>query len=183
MTKSHYHYDPETLSYNKVEHGFKYYISQVSIYLALSVVLGVVFFFVFVYIFDSPEELKLKREKQELITQYHSLEKRLQQIDEVLEDVHVRDENIYRVIYEADSIPTSVRKAGFGGVNRYENLENMSNSELVIATTKHLDMIAKQLYVQSLSFDEIIELAKRNKELTNCVPAIMPLNNKDLRRM
>lgn len=182
MSKNHYHYDPNTLSYSKVEHGFKYYLSQATIYLGLSIVLGIVFFFVFVYVLDSPEELKLKREKQELLTQYNILEKRLDQIEEVLEDVHMRDENIYRVIYEADSIPTSVRKAGFGGINRYENLENISNSEMVITTTKHLDMIAKQLYVQSVSFDEIITLAKRNKELTNCVPAIMPINNKDLRR-
>ena len=144
--------------------------------------MSVCLFFTYVYVFDSPEEKRLKREKHDLLTQYDQLNHRLSQIENVLEDIHQRDENIYRVIYEADSIPVSVRKAGFGGVNRYDDLEGISNSKLVIATAKRLDVIAKQLYVQSKSFDEIIDLVNKNNEMIMCIPAIMPINNKDLTR-
>lgn len=180
--KEHYKYNPETLNYDLVEHGYKYYVSRFFVHLSVGVVLGVGFFFLYLYLFDSPEEKQLRRDNHELLAQYELMNKKLAQIEEVLDDVHMRDENIYRVIYEADSIPTSVRKAGFGGINRYEALESMTNSELVVATAKKLDVIAKELYVQSVSFDEIIDLAKRNDELIKCVPAIMPLNNKDLTR-
>lgn len=182
MNKPHYKYNPETLTYTQIERGAKYYAGRALAHIATGLVVGAAFFMGYVYLIDSPEEKRLKRENQELIAQYEIMNNKLDQIELVLEDVHRRDENIYRVIYEADSIPTSVRKAGFGGINRYEHLEGMENSEMVIETAKRLDIVSKQLYVQSVSFDEIIDLAKRNKEMIQCVPAIMPISNKDLTR-
>lgn len=182
MAKTHYKYNPETLSYTEVKHGIKYYSSRFLFHVAFGTALGALLFVLFVYLLDSPEEKMLKRENQELLAQYELMNDKLNQIELVLEDVQMRDENIYRVVYEADSIPTSVRKAGFGGINRYEGLEDMTNSEIVIETARRLDIITKQLYVQSVSFDEIVGLAKRNEELIKCIPAIMPINNKDLTR-
>lgn len=177
-----YKFDPESLTYKRIEHGFKYYLNFVLKRCAVGLVTGGIFFMLYIHFIDSPKEKQLKRDNQELLSQYEIMNRRLAQIEDVLDDIHMRDENIYRVIYEADSIPTSIRKAGFGGVNRYENLESMTNSDMVIATAKRLDVAAKQLYVQSVSFDEIIALAKRNKEMIQCIPAIMPMNNRDLNR-
>ncbi len=182
MAKKHYKYNPETLSYTEVKHGIKYYFSRFLFHIAFGTVFGCLLFVLFVYLLDSPEEKMLKRENQELLAQYELMSDKLDQIEIVLEDVQMRDENIYRVVYEADSIPSSVRKAGFGGINRYEGLEDMTDSEIVIETARRLDVISKQLYVQSVSFDEIVNLAKRNEELIKCIPAIMPISNKDLRR-
>lgn len=178
----HYKFDPATLTYTEIKHGVKYFVQRSLFHLSFGLVFSVILFFVYVYFVDSPEEKQLKRDNIELLAQYEQMNKKLKQIEVVLNDVANRDENIYRVIYEADSIPSSVRKAGFGGVNRYEALEGMTNSDIVVATARRLDMIQKQLYVQSVSFDEIIDLAKRNAELIDCMPAIMPINNKDLTR-
>lgn len=177
-----YKFDPESLTYERIHHGTKYYFNLVLKHCAYGIVVGGIFFALYVYFIDSPKEKQLKRDNQELLAQYEIMNRRLAQIEEVLDDIHMRDENIYRVIYEADSIPTSIRKAGFGGVNRYENLESMTNSDMVIATAKRLDVAAKQLYVQSVSFDEIVSLAKRNKEMLQCIPSVMPINNRDLTR-
>lgn len=182
MSKIRYKYNPDSLSYVKVEKGMKYYLSRVSIHILFSAVLGVAFFVGYTYILDSPREKRFKRENQQLLTQYEFMNKKLDQIENILNDLQMRDENIYRVIFEADSIPNSIRKAGFGGVNRYEHLEGMANEELVVNTAKRLDVAMKQLYVQSKSFDEIIGLAKRKDELLRCIPAIMPISNRDLTR-
>ena len=40
----------------------------------------------------------------------------------VLQDVQQRDDNLYRVIFQADPVPSAIRKAGYGGTNRYEHL-------------------------------------------------------------
>lgn len=182
MSKIRYKYNPDSLCYVKVEKGMKYYLSRFSIHILFSAVLGVAFFIGYTYILDSPREKRFKRENQQLLTQYELMNKKLDQIELVLNDLQMRDENIYRVIFEADSIPNSIRKAGFGGVNRYEHLEGMANEDLVVNTAKRLDVAMKQLYVQSKSFDEIIGLAKRKDELLRCIPAIMPISNRDLTR-
>ncbi len=178
----HYKYDPETLSYKEVKRGVGYYAKRASFLMAFGIVLSIGLFFVYVNVFDSPKERKLKREQHELLARYEQLNNKLTQIEDVLEDIHVRDENIYRVIYEADSIPVSVRKAGFGGINRYQEMEDMSNSKMVISTAKRLDIISRQLYVQSKSFDEIIDLINKNNDMLRCIPAIMPIRNDDLTR-
>jgi murein DD-endopeptidase MepM/ murein hydrolase activator NlpD len=182
MSKVKYKYNPETLSYDRIETGVKFYVSRVFTYTLFSALMGFVFFFGYVYLIDSPREIKLERENSRLVSQYEIMSNKLEQVMLVLDDIQQRDENVYRVIFQADSIPNSIRRAGFGGVNRYRYLEDLDNSKLVVNTAKKLDGIMKQLYVQSKSFDEIIDLTLRKEEMLRCIPAIQPVSNKDLRR-
>jgi murein DD-endopeptidase MepM/ murein hydrolase activator NlpD len=127
-------------------------------------------------------ETLLRKENRLLKTHYEMLSKELDNVNEVIEDMQLRDEKLYRAIFHADSIPISIRKAGFGGSNRYDYLKNMTNSDLVIETTKKMDLLKKQLYVQSNSIEELISLGKDFENRLRCVPAIQPLANKDLKR-
>jgi len=182
MSKVKYRYNPETLSYDKINKGLKYYTSRITIYFLFVMVVGMLTYIIYPYVFESPKEKKLARENHQLLSQYDIMNKKLDQLELVLDDIELRDENIYRSIFQADSIPNSIRRAGFGGVNRYQHLASIDNADLVISTAKRLDIIMKQLYVQSTSFDEVIGLAKRKEEMLRCVPAIMPISNRDLRR-
>ncbi|WP_430814085.1 M23 family metallopeptidase [Carboxylicivirga sp. RSCT41] len=182
MSKVKYRYNPETLSYDKIDKGFKYYGSRASIYSLFVLLVGMLSFFIYPHIIESPVEKRLKNENKQLLSQYDIMNKKLDQLELVLEDIELRDENIYRTIFQADSIPNSIRRAGFGGVNRYQHLEGMDNAELVTSTAKRLDIVMKQLYVQSTSFDEVIGLAMRKEEMLRCTPAIMPIANNDLKR-
>ena len=86
-------------------------------------------------------------------------------------------------IFEAEPIPASIREAGFGGVDRYKALLGYNNSELMIESTKRIDQISKQLYIQSKSFDELAKLVKSKEQLLACIPAIQPISNKDLKHV
>jgi murein DD-endopeptidase MepM/ murein hydrolase activator NlpD len=130
---------------------------------------------------DSPKEKQLRREAEVLQLQYDLLSKKMNQVEEVLNDLQDRDDNIYRVIFEAEPIPNSIRQAGFGGSDRYTNLEGYDNSKLMIEVTKRLDRITKQLYIQSKSFDDVVKMAKNKEILIASIPAIMPINNKNLK--
>ena len=115
--------------------------------------------------------------------QYEQLNRKIQQIESVLDNLQDRDNQIYRVIFEANPISEDVRKAGFGGVNRYADLEGFENSELVISTTKRMEILSKQVVVQSKSLDEIQRMALDKEVLLSAIPSIQPINNEDLRRM
>ena len=58
----------------------------------------------------------------------------------------------------------------------------MANADLVINTTQKLDMLNRQLYIQSKSFDEVVDLCKNHDEMLKCIPAIMPVSNKNLKK-
>jgi murein DD-endopeptidase MepM/ murein hydrolase activator NlpD len=183
MTKAKYRYNPQTLSYDKIELTFRKKISKSLTFLGAGLLFGVLIFGITYSLIDSPKEKKLKRDNAQMLSQYNILNKRLEQLSIVLNDVQHRDDNIYRVIFEAEPIAEEIRTAGFGGINRYKELEGYNDSELIIKTSEKLDQLSKQLYIQSKSFDEVFEMAKKKEQMLAALPAIQPVSNKDLKRM
>ena len=183
MAKVKYYYDTKTLSYKRIELSGLNKLKRLFYFLIGSAFTGLIMVIVFFQFFNSPKEKRLNREIDALTTQYEIVEDKLNQVELVLDDIQNRDDNIYRVIFEAEPIPKSIRKAGYGGINRYENLKGYSNSELIINTSEKVDQISKQLYIQSRSYDEIIELAKNKADMLAALPAIQPVSNKNLSRM
>ena len=183
MAKVKYYYDTKTLSYKRIELSVANKIKKILYFFFGSALIGVFMVVIFLQFFDSPKEKILNREIQQLSIQYKIIKNKLEKAEIVLDDLQKRDDNIYRLIFEADPIPKSIRKAGYGGVNRYQDLTGFKNSELVISTSKKIDQVTKQLYIQSKSFDEIIELAQNKTTMLASIPAIQPVSNKDLSRM
>ena len=183
MAKVKYYYDTKTLSYKQIKLSKLNKIKNFFYFIIGSAFTGLLMVMVFFQFFDSPKEKMLNREIKQLSTQYELIQNKLTQVELVLDDLQQRDDNIYRVIFEADPIPKSIRKAGYGGVNRYKDLTGYNNSDLIISTANKIDQITKQLYIQSKSFDDIIELAKNKKDMLAAIPAIQPVSNKDLSRM
>ncbi|MCB9361100.1 MAG: M23 family metallopeptidase [Flavobacteriales bacterium] len=183
MSKVKYRYNSTSLSYDKIEVTLKDRILKSLSFLGAGLVIGVIIYGVVYTYVDSPKEKQLKQENAQMEAQYALLNKKLEQITNVLEDIQHRDDNIYRVIFEAEPIPSEIRTAGFGGVNRYKQLEGFSNSELIIETTKKIDQLSKQLYIQSKSFDDVFKMAKKKENMLAAIPAIQPVQNEDLTRM
>ena len=171
------------MTYEKVTVSFFKRLWQALSYLFTGLVFATIAIFIAYNYFDlnSPKEKHLERELAEVTLQYDLLNTRIGEVSEVLDDIQERDNNIYRTIFEAEPIPISIRKAGFGGVERYKELQGYDNSELMIATTSRLDRLSKQLYIQSKSFDEVAKLVKNKAQLLASIPAIQPISNEELK--
>jgi murein DD-endopeptidase MepM/ murein hydrolase activator NlpD len=183
MRKVKYYYDTKTLSYKKIERSWKKRLKDVFVFLSGSAFFAALMLIAFFNFFDSPKEKMLLREIDHMSLQYELMDEKLKQISAVLDNVQDRDDNIYRVIFEAEPIPNSIRKAGVGGVNKYEYLEGFNNSALIVNTAKKMDQLSKQLYIQSKSFDEVIEMAQKKSDMLASIPAIQPVSNKELKRL
>jgi len=183
MAKVKYYYDSDTLSYKKIKSKISDILKRVSLALVSAIMFMILGYFLLTQFFDSPKEKELYRELEfvKLNEQLHS--KKIAQLEKVLIDIQERDNNIYRLYFEVNPIPNEQRKAGFGGVNRYKALEGFDNSEMIIDVTKNMDILSKQLYVQSKSLDEIAKLAEEKEKLLEAIPAIQPVKNEDLKRM
>ena len=185
MSKVKYYYDPDTLSYRPIEFTNKKRISNVILFILASFVFGLSSLLILLNSdrINTPAEISQKRDLENYELQFEILSKKLNQIEAVVENIEERDNNIYRVYFEASPIPEEQRRAGFGGVNRYKNLEGYDNSDLIINATKRLDVLSKQTVVQSRSLDEIERLAANKAELIEAIPSIQPIKNQDLTRM
>lgn len=183
MAKVKYYYDSDTLSYQKIKPKKGQKLKGLLLTLVAGFIFMILGFFVFSPILESPNEKELKRELEFVKLNEELHNKKITQLDKILKEIQDRDNNIYRLYFEVNPIPEEQRKAGFGGVNRYKSLEGFDNSEMITDVTKNMDILSKQLYVQSKSLDEIVKLAADKEKLLAAIPAIQPVENKDLTRM
>ena len=183
MSKVKYYYDSETLSYKRIERRKRTTFKYAMMFLLAAALFAFLFVFIAGQYVESPKEKALKRELQNMQLQYKILNKKMDDAEAVLADVADRDNNLYRVYFEANPIPEEQRKAGFGGVNRYKDLEGFDNSKLIVQSSKRLDILQKEIVVQSKSLDEIAKLAAEKEKLLAAIPAIQPVSNEDLSRI
>ena len=181
MRKVYYIYNPKTRTYDRVYPTFRDRVLNVMKRLFVGMGFGAGSFILLLWIFGSPSEKELRIENSRLLAQYNVLSHRLDEALNVMQGIQQRDDNLYRVVLQADPVADAVRKAGYGGTNRYEELMDMANVDLVVNTTQKMDMLNRQLYIQSKSFDEVVDLFKDHDEMLMSIPAIQPVANKNLK--
>ena len=181
MARVKYRFNAHTLSYDKIVISFKTKLKRFLALFSTTLVTSVLIAVGILQFYESPRMRTLHKENERLLTQYELLYKDLTTVEKVLDEIEQRDNNLYRVVFESDPIPSTIRKAGFGGVNRYSQLESLDNSELVIRTAEKLDILSKQAYIQAKSYDEVLNMALNKEKLVSSMPAIMPISNKSLK--
>jgi murein DD-endopeptidase MepM/ murein hydrolase activator NlpD len=154
-------------------------------FFTISLLMALGLLFAYSKYFDSPKEAQLKKENQELKLYYDYLNEESEKLFSMLEVLQDKDDNIYRVIFEAEPIPSTVRRAGVGGVDRYKDIKQkgLEKQDLILSVLKKVDNLKKQMYIQTNSYDELFDLASRKEELLAAIPSIQPINNKELNRL
>jgi murein DD-endopeptidase MepM/ murein hydrolase activator NlpD len=185
MSKVKYYYDSENLAYKRIRTKKRKKFAYVVLFLLSSALFGFLIFLLLINtsFFETPKDKIQAREIEALALNYKVLNKKIDLMNEVLEAIESRDNDIYRIYFNATPISEEERKAGFGGVNRYKDLQGYNNSELLENTTKRVDILTKELVIQSKSLDEIVALAKKKEKLLAAIPAIQPVKNEDLKHM
>jgi murein DD-endopeptidase MepM/ murein hydrolase activator NlpD len=181
MARVKYRFNAHTLSYDKIVISFKTKLKRFLALFSTTLVSSVLIAVGILQFYESPRMRSLHKENERLLTQYELLYKDLVTVEKVLDEIELRDNNLYRVVFESDPIPSTIRRAGFGGVNKYSQLESFDNSELVIKTAEKLDILSKQAYIQAKSYDEVLNMAMNKEKLVSSMPAIMPISNKSLK--
>ena len=167
----------------QVEHGFRYWVRQTGIYILAGIVIGILFLYLFLTFFPSPREKQLLRERASLESQLEVLNSQVDQMQVVMTDLQQRDDNLYRVLFGAEPIPLSVRQGAQRKIDYYEQLAQMTNSELAADLSLKVDLLEKEIYVQAKSYDEVAQMAKEQEIRMENIPAIQPVMNKDLKRV
>ena len=182
MAKHKYKFNPESLSYEKIHTNIKGILVKIFTFFTASIVVAICYYLLFARFFESPRERALGRENIQLLNQYEVMLKRLDQLEEILGELQDRDDNLYRVVFEAEPIPSTIRQAGTGGANRFSEFSSLSNESLIVETATKLGILQKQLYVQSRSYDELINMATNKSALIAAIPSIQPIANRDLKK-
>jgi murein DD-endopeptidase MepM/ murein hydrolase activator NlpD len=173
MAKNTYTFDPHSLSVRKVRVSKREILKKILFYLSLTIVLFSLAVVFTVYVFDSPQERQLRRDLEQSRFQYRQLDRRVEHLSLVLKDIQTRDENLYRMIFEAEPPKKDPRLLGN---ESYEQFQANSIADLIVGTSLKVDDVMKRMYTQSTSFDDVYKMAKNKKEMLASMPAIFPVN-------
>ena len=182
MRKVYYIYNPKTRTYDRIYPTMRQRVMSYLRRLFVGMGLGAGSFIVLLLIFGSPSEKDLRMENSRLQAQYHILSSRLDESLQVMKGLQQRDDNLYRVMMQADPVADALRTPSYNKTNRYEDLMELPSAKLVVNTTQKMDLLERQLYIQSTSFDDVLALCKKHDAMLECIPAIQPVSNKDLKQ-
>jgi murein DD-endopeptidase MepM/ murein hydrolase activator NlpD len=128
--------------------------------------------------FGSPKEKVLNAQIENLKLQYTLIGRELDNSIATLNSLRLSDDKRYRPVLDMDSVPESYRKAGFGGIDRYNDLAGYINSDILIAYKSKIDEIKVRADVQKESFNSITEMSAEWKREMDHFPGISPVSVK-----
>ncbi len=173
-----YVFNSKTLSYEVKRRSKKSRFFRSLTLFAVSLGMAVLYFWLYAYVLDlePPKTALLRKKNAEWCSRVEMLNRKLDESSEALTSLQMRDDDIYRSIFGMNEIPSEVRNAGFGGVNRYAHYDDVDPNGLLKKTAVRIDVLTKKTFVQSKSFDEVAQLSRRAGEMASCIPAIPPMN-------
>ncbi len=175
----YYIYNPETDNFERVFPSFKGNLIKFLRFTGMALILGIVIFFIIFYAFDAPTEENLRKENATLKKQLSILNRRLDNSLKVMQNIQNRDDNFYRVMMQMDPVGQGQRLAGLDNEKRYRELGNIQDAGLVKLLNQRLDLFDRQLYAQSLSFDQLKEAVATQKDKLAHIPSVIPINIRD----
>jgi len=179
MKKNHrYQYQHELLDFVKYKVKFRSIVQRFLIYILSALFFTVLFYCLYSLFFDTPEERRLKREKELLHSQYELLQERFTQIEAVMAELNEHDKEIYRTIFHAE-MPNLNRPGNL--VNDYDEYDN---SGLAKKTTVKMRDLQERAEAFSAFIDEVVtNFAAQPSDSLLTIPLLQPIENKKLTRI
>lgn len=183
MKKVKYFYNTQTLKYEKLVVSLRVKILRIVGFLSAAIVTGILFLSVAYRFLDSPKEKILRRDIDAMKEEYDGLTKRMLELKGQVDELAHRDNDIYRVIFEASPIPDSVRSGKQQKDDEMARLQAKPNEEVIAACQRMLTELINRVQVQERSYQQIDDLIRNKQKMLASIPAIQPVANKDLDRI
>lgn len=177
MKRTIYYFNPKTLSFEKKDFSLKETLKRVAWFLATAISFSAIIIWISFYLIDSPKELMLRRENNELKNELKKLDRRIDELTLMSKDIQERDDKIYRTIFETDPVPMNERYPFLVEKNEYKDIKSEEVIKMLNDIHLKTDKLCIGLAKQSYSFDTIANLVNTRSEMLQSIPAIRPLPN------
>ena len=183
MKKIKYYFNTHTLRYEKLVTPLRVKLLRVFAFFATAIVTaGILVAIAFQYI-DSPKAILLEQQNADLKNDYVLVQQQLNQLQQKMDELLKRDNNVYRSIFESSPIPDSARLKEMEMSKEVQLVNSLSSSELLKSITAQLNNLTLLVAYQQKSFSDIENMVKDKEKLLAAIPAIQPVSDKDLTRI
>lgn len=183
MKKIKYYYNTHTLRYEKLEVPLRVRLLRIFGFIAATLVTALIIVSIAFKYVDSPKEKLLEDENAALKNNYGIVQRQVQQLDQQMDELEKRDNQVYRNIFESEPIPDSARLKAMEKAKEIKMVTAMGETELINSITGQLNNLIKRVAFQSKSYEAIDGMIQNKEKLLAAIPAIQPLSNRDLSRI
>ena len=162
MAKKEHRFNPQTLTYEVITAPFRLRTYRLLRKILIGFILISVANVLFSYFFYTPKMYRINRANRELVMKYRIMQDRLKASERKIAEIRHRDQSVYRALFSTDTLSLDGIYTEYPS-EKYRPMADDSYSSLMIGTWKQMDALARQLYLESVSFDQLQILAK-NKE-------------------
>lgn len=181
--KVFYKYNPATDSFERVYPTRQQKMWAFARQALIGLAIGAALFGAMYYFVDTPTARELREENENLRDQYAALSRQADAALNVMADIAQRDNNMYRVFLQADPISEGQRYAGLEREIKNVGANALTEDALVASVTNKLNLLDKQIYTQSKSFDLLRQLAHEQQDKISHIPSIQPVEESKLRQV
>lgn len=183
MKKIKYYYNTHTLRYEKLETPLRVKLLRVFGFIAAALVTAMVISLLAFRFLGSPNEKLLRAENERMKDRYREMNTQLKKVEQQMQELEARDNEVYRSIFEANPIPDSARLKDLEKEQQIAKVEGMEQTDLVNSIITSLNNMSSRIKAQQASYVDISEMLKDKEKLLAATPAIQPVSNKDLKRI
>ena len=173
MKKVKYYYNTHTLKFEKHDVPLRVRLIQTFLFVIASIATGVFIMFIFLRYTESPNEKILRKQNEDLRDNYTVLTDRTKQLEQKMQELEHRDNNVYRSIFEALPIHDSARIKDVEIKKEVSLINSFGETELVDTLSNQLNNLSLRLAFQSKSYGQIENLVKNKEKLLLAIPAIL----------
>lgn len=134
----------------------------------------------FSFFFLTPKMYAINRENRDMVIKYRILQDRIRTAQQQVEEIRHRDHHVYRSLFSSDTLSLQGIYQEYP-TEKYSPLAEDQYASLMIPTWKQLDQLARSLYAESRSFDELQAQSTDKEQMTTAIPAIWPIDRSALK--
>lgn len=131
-------------------------------------------------LFYTPKMFRLADERRALRLKYEILESRVTSAQRQLEQIRHRDNYVYRPLFSSDTLSIDGVYDRYTD-SKYASLDGNDYSLVMKRMWQQMDQLARSLYLESKSLDELQILSKDKERFSTSVPAIWPIDRSKMR--
>lgn len=183
MKNIKYYFNTHTLRFEKLVTPLRVKLLKVFAFFATAIVTaGIIVLIAFQYI-DSPKVKLLEQENTDLKDDYTVMQQQVNQLQQKMDELLNRDNNVYRSIFESSPIPDSARLKAMEKSKEVQLVKSLNENDLLKSIGSQLNRLSLLVAYQQRSFTDIEAMVKNKEKLLAAIPAIQPVSDKDLTRI
>lgn len=180
MAQKRYKFNPQTLTYEVMAIPFRIKFYRFLRKILIAFILASIVNLLFSFFFYTPKMYRISQAEQDMVLQYSVLSNKVRAATNRLNEIHHRDYQVYRSLFGADTLNVEGIYTPYPDT-KYRHMQQDLYSSLMTNAWQDMDAMARKLYLESKSMDELEVLSRNKERMAESIPAIWPIDKRGLR--